>query len=148
VVVAVRVLGGHGSAPTTAASEKRPKPASGPSKAATPPPAPLTTPVTPPAFSGAWSGSVRQPPNDTYNVALTLHKASSGGRVSYSTAGVATFSCALSLTAATHHKLTFSEPSQGSCTAGTVTLTLTSSTSVWYEFRGGGFEASGSLARG
>jgi hypothetical protein len=147
-VVAVRLLGGHGSTPPAAASDRRPKPVSSPSRSTTPPPTPLTTVVTPAAFSGAWSGSVRQPPNDTYNVALTLHKASSSGQVSYSTTGVEPFSCALSLTAATQHKLTFSEPSQGSCTAGTVTVTLTSRTSVWYEFRGGGLAASGSLTRG
>ncbi len=147
VVAATRVLGGQGSSPQAAISRQHPKPAGPQSGVATPPPTPLSTTVIPAAFSGAWSGSAKQPPNDTYDVALILHKGRGSGQVSYSTAGVATFSCALGLAAATDHKLTLTEASQGSCTAGTVTLTLTGG-SIWYVFRGGGLEASGSLTRG
>jgi hypothetical protein len=146
VIAAIRVLGGHGT-PPAAISPPRPRPASTQSRVASPTPAPLSTTVIPAAFSGAWSGRVRQPPNDTYNVALILPKGHGSGQVSYSTAGVATFSFALGLTVATRHKLTLTEASQGSCTAGTVTLTLTGG-SIWYVFRGGGLEASGSLTRG
>lgn len=147
VVVAVRMLGGHGSAPQPIGA-KSTRGVSLQTPVTTPAASPAPVVTTPADFGGGWSGEVEQPPNDTYHVALTLHRGSQAGSVSYQTAGVKPFSCVLSLTAATRQKLTFSEGAQGNCTAGTVTLRLTGGSSAAYTFRGGGFVATGSLSRG
>ena len=150
VVVGLRTLGHHGQPQAGNTSTQRVTartPATSAPASPTAPGSPAATVTTPAEFAGAWSGAVQQPPNDTYDVALTLHNGSPAGRVRYQTAGVAAFSCALSLTSASHQKLTFTEAGQGNCTAGTVTLKRTGS-AVSYTFRGGGFVATGSLTRG
>jgi hypothetical protein len=146
VVGGMKLLGGHGNAPQ-AIPEKGTRRVSLQTPVATPPARPTPTVTTPSSFAGDWAGEVRQPPNDTYHVALTLHHGSSSGTVSYQTAGVKPFSCVLNVTAATAGKLTFSETEEGNCTAGTVTLKLAGDTSAAYTFQGGGFVATGSLAR-
>jgi hypothetical protein len=143
---AVRALGDHGSTPPRASPAKNTHSVSL-KTSERPPPSPPVTPTTPPSFAGAWSGRVHQPPNDTYSVSLTLPDRSGTGTVRYATAGVAPFSCTLVLTSASDGKLTFSEASQGSCAAGTVTLTRSGASSATYEFRGGGLVATGSLTR-
>jgi hypothetical protein len=145
VVGVLRLLGGHGSPPAIAQKSTRRVSLQTPASTATA--SPLPTVTTPAAFAGAWSGEVQQPPNDTYHVALSLHHGKATGKVSYQTAGVAAFSCVLSITAASHQQLTLSEAGQGNCTAGTVTLTLAGG-SVSYTFRGGGSVATGRLTRG
>jgi hypothetical protein len=150
VFVGLRTLGGHGK-PQTAADKTSQRvtartPSTAPPASPTAPGSPAATVTTPPEFAGDWSGAVQQPPNDTYDVTLTLHHGSLSGRVRYETAGVAAFSCVLNLTSASGQKLTFSEAGQPNCTAGTVTLKMTG-TAVWYTFRGGGFVATGSLTR-
>ena len=151
VVVGLRTLGYHGR-PRAAGNKSTQRvtdrtPATSAPARPTAPGSPAATVTTPAEFAGRWSGAVQQPPNDTYDVALTLHNGSPAGRVSYQTAGVAAFSCALNLTSASHQKLTFTETGQGNCTAGTVTLKRTGS-AVSYTFRGGGLVATGSLTRG
>jgi hypothetical protein len=150
VVVALRTLGHHGQ--PQAAGNKSTQRVTARTPATTAPASPTAagspaaTVTTPAAFAGSWSGAVQQPPNDTYDVALTLHDGSPAGQVRYQTAGVAAFSCALNLTSASRQLLTFTETGQGNCTAGTVTLKRTGS-AVSYTFRGGGFVATGSLTR-
>ncbi len=151
VVVVLRALGQHGQ-PHAAGNKSTQRvtdrtPATSAPASPTAPGSPAVTVTTPAGFAGAWSGAVQQPPNDTYDVALTLHSGSPAARVRYQTAGVAAFSCVLNLTSASHQKLTFTETGQGNCTAGTVTLKRTGS-AVSYTFRGGGFVATGSLTRG
>jgi hypothetical protein len=111
---------------------------------------PVTPDVTTPAaFAGRWTGEVRQPPNDTIAVTLHLTKGSTTGTVSYAPTGVSACSATLSLTRASARKLTLSQEAiQGpSCSAGTVTMTLTSSGSVLYTFQGSGPAATGTLTR-
>lgn len=146
VVGAMKLLGGHGS-PPQAIGAKSTRRVSLQTPVATPTARPTPTVTTPANFTGAWSGEVQQPPNDTYHVALALQHGSGAGEVSYQTAGVKPFSCGLSLTAATAGKLTFSEAAEGNCTAGTVTLRLTGAGSAAYTFQGGGLVATGTLTR-
>ena len=148
VTVVVRMLGGHG---TSQASPPQSTERSGlPTPSATTPAPPAPAVKTPAAYAGAWSGQVQQPPNDTYHVALTLHRGSTVGTVRYQTAGVTAFSCVLNLTEAARQQLTFSEAGRGNCTTGTVTIALrrASASSLSYTFRGGGAVATGRLDRG
>jgi hypothetical protein len=145
-----QLLGGHSSPP--AASGKTTQRGGLQTPSATPsasggPATPATTATTPAGFAGAWAGEVQQPPNDTYHVALTLHRGSTSGQVRYQTAGVTPFSCTLNLMTATRVKLTFSEVAQGNCTAGTVVLRMQDGTAASYTFNGGGLTATGSLTR-
>src|SRR3984957_3675210 len=145
VTLVARMLDGPG---TPRASPPKTTERSGlPTPAATPPAPAVKTPA---AYAGAWSGQVQQPPNDTYHVALTLHRGSTIGTVRYQTAGVTAFSCVLNLTGASGRQLIFSEAGQGNCTAGTVTVAFrrAGTTSLSYTFRGGGAVATGSLERG
>jgi hypothetical protein len=142
----VRALGDHSDRPPQANPEKSTHSMSLRSSVQ-PSASPLVTAKTPASFAGAWSGRVHQPPNDTYSVALTLRGGSGTGTVRYSTAGVTPFSCTLDLTAASGSQLTFSEASQGSCAAGTVTLARSGPGSATYDFSGGGLVATGSLTR-
>jgi hypothetical protein len=145
VFTAMRALGDHSS----------PSPQAGPKSthsmslrtSVQPQPSPTVHPTTPTSFGGAWSGQAQQPPNVTYSVSLTLPARSVTGTVRYSAAGVTPFSCTLVLTAVSGDKLTFSEASQGSCAAGTVTLTRSGTGRARYEFRGGGLVATGSLTQ-
>src|SRR5262249_15780948 len=52
--------------------------------AASPSPSGSSGPVTPAAFTGSWSGLVRQPPTDKYNVRVTLKAGQTHGTVRYS----------------------------------------------------------------
>jgi hypothetical protein len=146
VVGGMKLLGGHGHA-RQAIPEKSTRRVSLQTPVPTTPARPTPTVTTPSNFAGDWAGEVRQPPNDTYHVALSLHHGSSSGSVSYQTAGVKPLSCTLNLTAASAAQLTFSETEEGDCTSGTVTLKLTGDTSAAYTFKGGGFVATGSLTR-
>jgi hypothetical protein len=105
------------------------------------------SPVTPTAFAGSWSGQVKQPPTDTYNVSVELAAGATSGTISYSATG---FSCsgALNLTAESSQKLTMSQGIlQGGCENGQVTMTLTSSSTLWFSFSSNGPSANGTLTR-
>ncbi len=104
-------------------------------------------PVTPGTFAGSWSGQVKQPPTDTYNVRVILRAGATAGSVSYSGSD---FSCSgtLQLLTASTQKLTFSQGiTHGQCENGTVTFSRTGSRSVWFRFRSSGPVASGTLDR-
>jgi len=110
-------------------------------------PSPSQGPVTPANFAGSWSGQVKQPPTDTYNVRVTLRSGATSGSVSYTGSD---FSCSgtLQLLTASTQKLTFSQGiTQGQCENGTVTFSRTGSSSVWFRFRSSGPVASGTLDR-
>jgi len=121
------------------------------SKATGPPvsASPSRTPNTPSAFIGAWSGVVRQPPTDTYYVNVTLSAGTSPGTVSYAATG---FSCSgsLTLTQAKPQQLLLRQgiiQGQSNCENGQVTITLTSSSKIFFSFHSNGPTASGSLTR-
>jgi hypothetical protein len=110
-------------------------------------PSPSQSPVTPVDFAGSWSGQVKQPPTDTYNVRVTLRAGAASGTVSYTGSD---FRCSgtLQVLTASAQKLTFSQGiTAGQCENGTVTFTRTGSSSVWFRFRSSGPIASGTLDR-
>jgi hypothetical protein len=150
VVVVVRLAGGHGTPVAGPGSAKGTSPVSDQSRLPTASATPGLNPSTPVSFAGVWSGQVRQPPDDTLHVTLTLAGGQSMGTVRYTATGVGACSPTLSLVKATPHKLTFSQttvPGQ-TCSPGTVTITRTGTASVFYSFHGGGLYATGSLAKG
>ncbi len=131
-----------GSAATSGASESRP-----PAASASPSGKRSPSATIPPAFSGTWSGVVRQPPTDTYHVSVGLKAGSAQGTVSYS--GIA-FGCSgnLSLLHAAATKLTMSQTiTTGGCVNGNVTISLTGADAVLFSFRSAGPIASGKLTR-
>ncbi len=92
---------------------------------------------------------VKQPPTDTYYVSVTFAPGSTAGTVSYSGTG---FSCsgALTLTQASGTRLVMNQgiiQGQSNCDNGQVTITLTSTSKIWFSFHSNGPTASGSLAR-
>jgi hypothetical protein len=118
---------------------------------ASPSPSPSAShgPVTPAAFAGSWSGQVKQPPTDTYNVSVVLKAGATSGTISYSGTD---FSCsgALNLTTATTKRLALSQgilEGQSKCENGQVTIALTGTDTVWFRFRSAGPVASGTLTR-
>ncbi len=118
------------------------------SASASAPATPTANPTVPHAFTGTWSGVVRQPPTDAYHVSVTLKAGSAHGTVSYSGTG---FGCTgvLSLGHATAAKLTMSQSiTTGTCENGTVTISATGPGSVWFSFRSAGPVAAGKLNRG
>jgi len=145
--VLVNLVGHSAGHQPQAGSGKATKPAvqHSPTKSTVTPSVVATVPVT---FAGTWSGQVQQPPDDTYSVTLTLASGGTTGTASYSTAGNISCSPELALTQATSHELTLSQAAEGSCTAGTVTITLTGTDSVWYHFSGGDQTVTGTLAKG
>jgi hypothetical protein len=102
----------------------------------------------PTAFAGSWTGRVRQQSIDTYHVTVGFTSGQTSGTISYSGAS---FSCsgALDLITATSTVLTLSQGivhGQSKCANGQVTLTLTSSNTVRFNFSNdGGPPASGTL---
>jgi hypothetical protein len=105
--------------------------------------------LTPAAFDGSWTGLVKQPPTDTYDVSVSFTAGTTSGTVSY--AGT-DFSCsgALNLTKATAHKLIMSQgiiQGQSNCENGQVTITLTAPDTIWFSFRSSGPIAAGALTR-
>jgi serine/threonine protein kinase len=114
-----------------------------------PTPSPSHGPVTPAAFTGSWTGQVRQPPTDTYNVSVSFAAGAASGTISYSGTD---FSCsgALNLTAATPTRLTLSQgiiQGQSNCENGQVTITLMSAGSIYFSFHSDGPIAAGTLSR-
>lgn len=106
---------------------------------------PSSGPVLPAAFAGAWSGQVKQ--ISTYTVKVTLAAGAPSGTVTYSGVGL-NCSGVLNLTQASGTKLTMSQGiTQGQCKDGRVTITRTSSETVWFSFTNGGISASGSLTK-
>jgi eukaryotic-like serine/threonine-protein kinase len=117
------------------------------SQRSTPSATPAKRPTTPAAFAGFWSGQVKQPKTDAYNVSVTLARGANSGTVSYSGAD---FSCsgAVSLTQTTRRRLRMSQRiSHGSCADGHVTIWLTSSDTIWFSFTSNGPTARGTLTR-
>jgi len=105
-------------------------------------------PVIPAAFAGTWSGQVTQPPTDTYNVTVSFAAGQPGGTISYTGSD---FTCSgdLSLTAASGSKMTMSQGiivGQKTCENGTVALTLSGPTSIFFDFQSSPV-ASGTLTR-
>ena len=147
IAILVLNLVGQGGAAPQASKAKDTSPASAHSPMTKGTITPSVVATVSAAFAGTWSGQVQQPPNDTYTVSLRLSAGASTGTVSYSTAGLATCSPSLTLTQASAKKLTLSQAAQGSCTAGTVTMTLTGTDTVWYHFSGGGLDVTGTLTR-
>ncbi len=145
----VHIIQNQGSPPRAAGQPKRSDLASvRPTARATPTPRLTPTVQTPAAFAGDWSGRVSQPPTD-FVVTITLTAGTSAGTVSYSGADL---SCSgtLSLAAATGHKLTLHQgivKGQSTCFGGTVNLTLTGASSVWFSFHGSGPAATGTLIK-
>jgi hypothetical protein len=114
----------------------------------TPAPSATVPAATPAAFAGDWSGHVHQPPTDLV-VTVTFTKGASAGTVTYTGTDLSC-SGALDLTKVTSRRLTFSQGTlkgQSICFGGTVTITLTGSTSVWFSFRGTGPAATGTLTK-
>jgi hypothetical protein len=149
VLVIVRLAAGHGHAPVAGPGGKSTSPVSDRSRLPTASSTPNLSPTTPASFDGEWSGPVRQPPQDTLHVTLTLAGGKTTGTVRYTATGVAACSPTLSLIRTTARRLTFSQttvPAQ-SCSAGTVTITRTGPGSVFYSFHGGGLYATGTLTR-
>jgi hypothetical protein len=143
VLVVMHVLGGK--SPPVADSGQT-------SRTNTPPPrspsaAPTSPAVIPAAFAGTWSGTVHQPPNDTYLVTVSLPRGTSSGTVTYSTAGVSACSPSLTVMQVTGRQLTLAEAASGSCSPGTVTIALGSGGTADFSFRGGGPSATGTLAK-
>jgi len=113
------------------------------------PPSASPGPVTPAAFAGSWSGQVKQPPTDTYDVSVVLKAGATSGTISYSGTD---FSCsgALDLTAATTKRLALSQgiiQGRSKCENGQVTIALTGTDTVWFRFRSAGPVAAGTLTR-
>jgi hypothetical protein len=105
--------------------------------------------LTPAAFDGSWTGLVKQPPTDTYDVSVSFAAGTTSGTVSY---GGTDFSCsgALNLTKATARKLILSQgiiQGQSNCENGQVTITLTGPDTIWFSFRSSGPIAAGALTR-
>ncbi|HKD88347.1 MAG TPA: hypothetical protein VKB62_07445 [Streptosporangiaceae bacterium] len=91
-------------------------------------------PVTPAAFAGSWSGQVRQPPTDTYNVTVSLTAGTRSGKINYLGTG---FSCSgeLELSSATATELTLIQGiTHGKCSNGTVTITRAEKNAVGFRF--------------
>ncbi len=145
----VHVIQDQGSPPRAAGQPKSSDLASvRPTARATATPSPTPTVQTPAAFAGDWSGRVSQPPTD-FVVTITLTQGTSAGTVSYSGADL---SCSgtLSLATATGRKLTLHQgivKGQSTCFGGTVNLTLTGASSVWFSFHGSGPAATGTLVK-
>jgi hypothetical protein len=144
--VLLHVLLGGGRASSGLLSAKADKTPSSPSPSASV--TPTVGPTTPAAFDGSWSGLVRQPPNDTYHVGVTLATGTTAGTIRYSGPG---FTCSgvLTLTGASTRELTMSQGISGrsSCEDGEVTIRLTAPNKITFSFRSTGPIASGSLAR-
>ncbi|HKD89902.1 MAG TPA: hypothetical protein VKB62_15335 [Streptosporangiaceae bacterium] len=105
-------------------------------------------PVIPAAFAGSWSGQVRQPPTDTYNVSLTLAAGEKSGNIRYLGTG---FSCsgALQVVSATATELTLNQGiTHGKCLNGQVTITRAEKNAVGFRFSSKGPVAAGTLNRG
>jgi hypothetical protein len=96
----------------------------------------LTTPT---AFGGTWSGPVTQDAA-TFTASITLTAGQSSGTIAYNGSGSEPFQCSgdLSLTAATATTVTMSQGivvGQSTCDNGTVTLSLTASGSINFDFQ-------------
>lgn len=105
-------------------------------------------PTTPAAFGGTWSGLLTQN-SGTFNVKLTLTAGQSSGSIVYT---FATFDCSgdLNLTSATATSVTMSQGIvvNHNCVDGTVTLSLTGSGSMNFNFQTPGTgPATGTLTR-
>jgi hypothetical protein len=113
-------------------------------------PSPRQGPKTPAAFAGSWTGRVRQATIDTYHVTVGFTNGATSGTISYSGASF-TCSGALNLMTATSTVLTLNQGiihGQSKCEDGSVTITLTSTNTVRFNFRkDGGPVASGTLNR-
>jgi hypothetical protein len=149
VAVAVHLAQGTPRQPTASHStsaDQAAKKSRSPSQSASP----SQGPTTPAAFAGSWTGRVRQASIDTYHVTVDFTSGATSGTISYSGAS---FSCsgALNLTTATSTVLTLSQGiihGQSKCENGSVTITLTSTNTVRFNFRkDGGPGASGTLNR-
>jgi hypothetical protein len=142
--------GSTGSPPVSGPS--RPSPTAGGDARSPLSTQPIVSDLTTPAlFAGQWSGQVRQPvTNNTITVSLHLATGTGTGTVRYSPPGIAACTASLSLTKIATRTLTLSQtPLRGQqCSAGTVTITLTSSGSIRYVFRGNGPAAAGTLTKG
>ena len=106
-------------------------------------------PGVPAAFAGTWTGLVRQPPTDTYNVTVAFAAGAVSGTVSYSGTGLSC-SGALNVTAATAARMILSQgiiTGQSKCGNGRVTITLAGPRSLRFSFHGSGPVAAGTLSR-
>jgi hypothetical protein len=149
VIAMIHVLQSSGHPSNAACHQSVDTGASGHASAsASPSLSPNPGPVTPAAFAGSWSGLVRQPQTKSYSVTVILKAGTGAGTISYSGSD---FSCAgsLSLTRETTAKLTMSQDiTQGQCMAGQITLTLTSGSSVSFDFSNSGpVAATGTLTK-
>jgi len=114
---------------------------------ASPSPSGSSGPVTPAAFTGSWSGLVRQPPTDKYNVRVTLKAGQTHGTVRYSGTD---FSCSgvLQLVSVTTAALTMNQGiTHGKCENGQVTITRAGTDAIGFRFSSSGPVASGTLSR-
>ncbi len=106
-------------------------------------------PGVPAAFAGTWTGLVRQPPTDTYNVAVAFAAGAASGTVSYSGTGLSC-SGALTVTAAAAARMVLTQgiiTGQSKCGNGRVTITLAGPRSLRFSFHGSGPVAAGTLTR-
>jgi hypothetical protein len=148
--VAVHLAQGTPGQPTASRHSTSIKQATTKSQAPAQSPSPSQGPTTPAAFVGSWVGLVRQSDIDTYHVSIGFTSGATSGTISYS---ATSFTCsgALNLVTATPTVLTLSQGiihGQSKCENGSVTITLTSTDSVRFNFRNdGGPVAQGTLSR-
>jgi hypothetical protein len=148
VAVAVHLAQGTPSQPTASQHSTSTGQAAAKSRSPSQSATPSQGPTAPTAFVGSWTGLVRQQQIDTYHVTVSFTRGATSGTISYSGAS---FSCsgALNLMTATPTVLTLSQgivQGRSKCEPGSVTITLTSSNTVHFDFRNdGGPGASGTL---
>jgi hypothetical protein len=150
VAVAVHLAQGTPTQPTAnkhpSSTDQAAAKSQSPSEAASP----SQGPTTPAGFAGSWTGLVRQTSVDTLQVSVGFARGATSGTISYSGANL---SCSgtLNLVTATHTVLTLSQGiihGKSKCENGSVTITLTSTNTVRFNFRNdGGPVASGRLNR-
>ena len=145
ILVAARLAQNTNGQPT--AGQHSPITNHTPNKSRSPSPSPSQGPPTPAAFTGSWTGVVRQPPLDSYHVTVGLAGGATSGTISYT--GSATCSGALNVVTASQTVLTLNQGiTRGKCANGQVTITLTSTNSIRFSFgSNGGPVASGTLSR-
>jgi serine/threonine protein kinase len=148
--VAVHLAGGTPGQPAASQHTKSADQAATKSRSPSQPASPSQGPTTPDAFVGSWSGQVRQASVDTYRVSVGFRRGATSGTISYSGAKL-NCSGALNLMTASPTVLTLSQgiiQGRSKCENGSVTMTLTSTNSVRFDFRNdGGPPVSGTLSR-
>lgn len=150
VGVAVHLAQGTPGQPAAGRHSKSTDQAATKSKSASDSASPSQGPTTPTAFAGSWTGRVRQATIDTYHVTVGFTSGATFGTITWSGAS---FTCSglLKMTTATPTVLTLSQGilhGQSKCANGQVTITMTSTDTVRFDFSNAGVPvASGMLSR-